>query len=118
VINIIKAEFGIIEEIDYSKDYSLYEPQKYDCVFIDDDAYINDWWERLLIMKTYVHNTDRPSTALARHDVTLIPPESLPMFHEIVITDKRINKDKNLVNLANKIQEAIAKNKFMIHFGI
>ena len=39
------AEFGIIEEFDKDKDYSSeYEPQKYNCVAIDDDI-LNDWWE-------------------------------------------------------------------------
>ena len=40
----IKTQFGIIDEIDCNKDYSEYEPDKYNCVYIDDDIYINDWW--------------------------------------------------------------------------
>ena len=113
-----KAEFGIIEKIEYSKNYSLYEPDKYGCVFIDDFIYIDDWWERLSLIKTYFHSTDRPSTALARYGVTLIPPESLSALQDIVITDKRIHTDNNLVDLANKIQEAIDTKKFMIHYGV
>ena len=36
------AEFGIIEEFEKDKDYSSeYEPQKYNCVAID-DGIIND----------------------------------------------------------------------------
>ena len=61
---------------------------------------------------------NRPAFALARWGVTLIPPESLPIFQDIVITDKRIYTDNHLVDLANKIQEAIEANKFMIHFGV
>ena len=114
----IKIEFGIIDEIDYSKDYGAYEPEKYDCVFIDDDTYINDWWKQLGLMKTYFHSMDRPEFALARWGVTLIPPESLPTFQAIVLADKRMQVDGHLVDLANKIQEAINKNKFMIHFGV
>lgn len=49
---------------------------------------------------------------------TLIPPESLPYFQEIVISDKRIKKDHHLVDLANKIQDAIERQKYMIHFGV
>jgi hypothetical protein len=63
---LIKAEFGIIDEIDPSKEYGVYEPEKYNCVFIDDDTYINDWWDRLSDMKTYFHRMSRPSYALAR----------------------------------------------------
>jgi len=114
----IKTEFGIINEINSSKDYSKYEPEKYDCIYIDDDIYINDWWKRLTTMKTYFHCMDRPAFALARWGVTLIPPESLPIFWDIVITDKRIYTDWHLVDLANKIRKAIETNKFMIHFGV
>jgi hypothetical protein len=117
LFHMAKTEFGIIDEINPQKDYGVYEPEKYNCVYINDDL-IDDWWERLSIMKSYFHNMNRPSFALARWGVTLIPPESLPIFQDIVITDKRINTDNNLVNLADKIQEAIEKNKFMIHFGI
>jgi len=114
----IKIGFGIIDIIDYSKDYSAYGPEKYGFVYIDDDIYINDWWKRLTTMKTYFHCMDRPAVALARFGVTLIPPESLPTFQDIVITDKRIYTDNNLVALATKIKEAIEANKFMIHYGI
>lgn len=118
VMSMIKTEFGIIDEIVFSKDYGVYEPEKYNCVYIDDDIYINDWWAQLTTMKTYFHNMDRPGFALARWGVTLIPPESLLIFQDIVITDKRIKTDNHLVALANKIQEAIDKNKYMIHFGV
>ena len=114
----IKIEFGIIENIQRDKDYSSYEPEKYNCVVIDDDLYINDWWEKLILMKTYFHNLNEPNYGLARWGVTLIPPESLPYFQEIVISDKRIKKDHHLVDLANKIQDAIERQKYMIHFGV
>ena len=55
---------------------------------------------------------------LARWGITLIPPESLPGFQDIVLSDKRINEDAHLRKLADKIQDAINRNKFMIHFGV
>ena len=113
----IKTEFGIIDKIEKDKDYSKYEPQKYHCVFIDDEVYINDWWDRLVLMKTYFHNLNRSATGLARWGVTLIPPESLAAFQDIVISDKRIKEDNQLVLLAEKIQQAIRENKYMIHYG-
>lgn len=113
----IKAEFGIIEDIEETGKY-IYAPGKYNCVNIDDDIYIDDWWDRLILLKTYFHSLDRPELGLARWGITLIPPESLPDFLEIVISDKRINEDDNLIKLADKIQEAIDRNKFMIHFGV
>lgn len=116
---LIKTEFGIIDRIEKDKDYSAkFEPEKYHCVFIDDEAYINDWWDRLVLMKTYYHNLKRPGTGLARWGVTLIPPESLAAFQDIVISDHRIYEDEHLVLLAEKIEQAIRENKYMIHYGV
>ena len=113
----IKAEFGIIEDIGETQKY-FYASEKYQCVCIDDDIYIDDWCDKLVLLKTYFHSLDRPEFGLARYGITLIPPESLPGFQEIVLSDRRINKDANLRKLADKIQDAINRNKFMIHFGV
>ncbi len=113
----IKTEFGVIEDIGETKEYS-YDPEKYQCVYIDDDIYIDDWWDKLVLLKTYFHSLDRPELGLARWGITIIPPDSLPGFQEIVLADKRINEDVHLRELADKIQDAISRNKFMIHFGI
>lgn len=85
---------------------------------IDDEVYIEDWWDKLALLKTYFHNLNRPDFGLARWGITLIPPESLPAFQEIVIADRRINSDEQLISLADKISEAIRRNKYMIHFGV
>jgi len=115
----IKTEFGIIEQIDFEKDYSeSYEPESYDCIAIDDDLYITDWWDKLILLKTYFHCMSRPDFSLARWGITIIPPESLPAFQQIVLEDYRINTDNNLVLLADKIQKAIKENKHMIHYGV
>lgn len=111
----IKTKFGIIDKIDPAKDYFEYEPKKYNCVCIGDDIYIDDWWGCLTTMKTFFHCINRPSS---RWGITLIPSESLPIFEDIVITDKRINTDEHLADLANKIREAITANKYMIHYGV
>ena len=55
---------------------------------------------------------------MARYGVTLIPPESLSAFQDIVVSDKRIYTDNHLVDLSNKIQDAIERQKYMIHFGV
>ena len=55
----IKAEFGIIEDIRETQEYS-YDPKKYQCVCIDDDVYIDKWWNKLVLLKTYFHSLDRP----------------------------------------------------------
>lgn len=112
-----KTQFGIIEDIRELQGY-FYDPERYNCVAIADDIYIDDWWERLVLMKTYFHNLNRPELGLARYGITLIPPESLPAFLEIVLSDKRKNEDENLIVLAKKIHEAIDRDKYMIHFGV
>lgn len=114
----IKAEFGIIDNIDPERNYTEYEPQKYNCVAIDDDVYINDWWPKLLLIKTYSQSLSRPSFALDRWGITLIPPESLPALQDIVLSDRRLNKDSRLIELADKISQAINEQKYMIHFGV
>lgn len=113
----IKTEFGIIEDINETQSYS-YDPNKYHCVFIDDEIYIDDWWNKLLLLKTYFHSLNRPELGLARYGITLIPPESLPAFQEIVLSDTRLKQDENLMKLAETIQDAIQRNKYMIHYGI
>lgn len=49
----IATEFGIILELDEKHVYTEYEPEKYGCVAIDDDLYIDDWWDELKKMHTY-----------------------------------------------------------------
>lgn len=111
----IKAEFGIVEDIESFKE--IYEPEKYNCIPIN-DFYINDWWRELESIETYFHSINRPSYALARYGITLIPPKSLGKFQEIILKDKRINTDDNLVELAILIGKAIEKNKFLVHYGV
>lgn len=112
----IKTEFGIIDHFDSDGDY--YVDSSIKLIYIDDDKYINDWWNKLLIMKTFFHNLNNPAQALDRWGVTIIPPESLPIFQEIVLSDKRIKSDSHLIELANLIDLAINQNKYMIHYGV
>jgi hypothetical protein len=111
------AEFGIIDEFRKDEDYSSYEPKKYNCVAINDDI-LNDWWNKLILIKTYFHSYDRPNFALARWGVTLIPPESLESFYSIVSTDRRSKSSKELINLMILLRKAISENKYVIHYGV
>ncbi len=113
-----EAEFGIIDSIRQDKDYSEYEPDKYGCIGIDDDRYMDDWWPQLCLLKTYFHRLDRPAFGLARYGVTLIPPASLAQFQDIVLSDKRMKEDIQLVLLSELIGRAIRENKYMIHYGV
>ncbi|QNU65416.1 hypothetical protein EHE19_010750 [Ruminiclostridium herbifermentans] len=112
------AEFGIIEEFDKDKDYSSeYEPQKYNCVAIDDDI-LDDWWEELTLIKTYFHCYSRLEYGLARWGVTLIPPESLEAFYNIVSKYEKTKTSEELTNLKILLRKAISENKYVIHYGV
>ena len=117
----IKAEFGIINDFNEKKDYTGYYPEKYHCVAIDDDLYLNDWWSdlsRIDTLNVYSKGVLQPQKALSRWGITINPPKSLPNFLDIVAKDKRYKKDANLVALAALIDEAIKAQKYVIHYGV
>lgn len=117
----IKTEFGIIEYFDEYGDYTEYAPERYQCVAIDDDKYLNDWWNSLLEIDTfnvYSKHIMQPQKALSRWGITIIPPSSLPKLLNIVVSDKRYRRDKRLVDFALLIQRAIEHEKYMIHYGV
>lgn len=114
----IQTEFGIIQNFDKDKIYCKYEPQKYNCVTIDDDRYINDWWQELLKIDTYNMSLTQPQKALFRWGITLIPPESLPALLTIVENDRRYHWDSHLRALAQLLRQAIAEGKYVIHYGV
>lgn len=123
------AHFGIIDCLDRQKDYSVFNDglnfkdclEKYHCVAIPDDV-INDWWDGLTLMKSYYHQFDRPDTALARWGVTLIPPDSLDLFIEIIVarTSKRFSElcKTEIADLLNLLARAKSEARFVIHYGV
>lgn len=112
------AQFGIIDKFEKDKDYSSnYEPQKYNCVAVDDDI-LNDWWKDLTIIQTYYHCYDRPNFALDRWGVTLIPPKSLEALYSIVSKDVRSKSSVELIDLMVLLRKAISENKYVIHYGV
>ena len=117
----IKTEFGIIENFDRKRDYTPYTPEKYHCVALDDDVYMNDWWDALLHIDTfnvYAPHILHPQKALSRWGITIIPPYSLPGLLDVVCSDKRYLCDPRLTALAMLIQQAIERGKYMIHYGV
>ena len=96
----IRTEFGIIECFDEHGDYTEYAPERYQCVAIDDDRYMNDWWNSLLEMETYNVCSEsilQPQKALSRWGITIIPPSSLPKLLNIVVSDERYRRDQGLM---------------------
>ena len=69
-------------------------------------------------MKSYFHCLNRPSKALARWGITIIPPESLSLLIDIIKTETKIEFQEDASEIVLLLEEAKRKNKFVIHFGI
>jgi hypothetical protein len=110
-------EFGIINVINKQKNYSDYNPQKYNCISVDDDI-INSLIKPLSIMKTYFHSIKRPEYGLDHWGVTIIPTESLSMFYEVIVSSSYFKKSVELNELAILIRKAMEEKKYMIHYGV
>jgi len=119
--NLATHGFGIMDEMMYEVDYVCYEPEEYNCIFIDDDfidAIIHNFLEDFKNMKTYFHNTSKLGWGLNYCGITLIPSESLENFKDIITKANNYYKSLKLESLINMISDAIKKNKFIIHYGI
>ncbi|RRN67764.1 short-chain dehydrogenase [Peribacillus simplex] len=110
-------DFGIIDNIENLKRNIGYEPQKYKCISVDDEI-INHLNEHLSIMRTYFHSLERPEFGLNYWGITIIPPDSLSMFYDLITSSTMYKKSAELNELASKIFHAKEENKYMIHFGI
>jgi len=116
-----KHEFGIIEFFEENKWYSDYEPEKYNCISVNDDLIeelITKYNEELMTIKTYFQVTIQPGTGLDYCGVTLIPPESLKQFREIIVKANSRHQSQELRLLIEKVSDAISKNRYLIHYGI
>lgn len=109
-------EFGIINDI-IEKSYESYAPEKYQCISVD-DAIIQNLMKSLSVMKTYFITLNRPAYGLAYHGSTIIPPESLTTFLDIVLSTDAWKQYEDINNLGEKIIQAKNENKYMIHYGI
>jgi hypothetical protein len=69
-------------------------------------------------MKTYFHSFNRPEYGLAYYGITIIPPESLSFFYEVVTSSRYFKNSGILSELVSKIQQATEGKKYMIHYGI
>lgn len=109
-----KHEFGILEADPAPQaSYDTFEPEKYNCIAVDDDC-IEHLLEKLSLLETYSHRISRPIKGLEYYGITLLPPSVLPQFKKIIastgLTGLRV--------LSDKIEEAMQRNKFMIHYGL
>ncbi len=108
----LRHGFGIMpEDPRPGIQYEEYEPDKYNCIFVEDESLL-PILDELKEMKCYWHSIDRQEKGLAYHGVSLIPPESLNLFESIVS-----GKD-NLQELQNLVSRAKSEKKYIIHFGV
>lgn len=108
----MKHEFAIVEN-KYIEDYDL---QRHHYIYVDDEVILKIL-KRLKIMKTYSHSLNRPDFGLIYWGITLIPPESLALFQDVILTVKNDENDE-ISLLAAMVSEAIEKQAYIIHYGI
>lgn len=107
-----KHEFGIMQNAPkQGLRYDEYEPQKYNCIVINDDC-LDDIVGNFNDIDFYWHTLDVRGKGIAYYGVTLIPPCSIPAFVDII---KDISVLSGLKELAEK---ALEENKWIIHFGL
>lgn len=116
-----KHEFGIIDSLQENKWYSSYEPEKYNCISID-DYLIGEltirYDEELMAIKTYFAISTQVGNGLDYSGITIIPPKSLKQFRDIIIKANSQYQSHELKLLIEKISNAINENKYLIHYGI
>ncbi|NLM49901.1 MAG: hypothetical protein GX196_02985 [Clostridiaceae bacterium] len=116
-----KFEFGIIENFENDKWYSKYEPEKYNCVSVNDDTIdkiMEGYHDELAKIKTYFQTKSQEGRGIDYAGVTLIPPESLEGFLAVIKKANERLKDKELEDLVKKINEAKACGKHIICYGL
>lgn len=107
-----RHEFGILESDPISgKRYDEYEPEKYNCISIDDD-YIEDIQEQLYVLDSFCHTVDIPMKGLNYCGITLIPPTSIAAFLTVIGDSTEYTELRKLLIVAKN------RNKFVIHYGL
>lgn len=107
-----KHEFGIMQTAPKKgRRYDEYEPQKYNCISVNDD-YLEDIVAEFDHIDFYWHTLDVKGKGIAYWGVTLIPPSSIEAFVDVI-------KDVyGLSELKELSEKAIKENKWIIHFGL
>ena len=107
-----KHEFGIMQEAPKKgRRYDKYEPQKYNCISVNDD-YLEPVVAQLDDIDFFWHTTDVPGKGIAYTGITLIPPASMPEFRAVIENIRELSELKTL------LQKAWWDNKWVIHYGI
>ena len=116
-----KHDFGILEQFEENKWYQEYEPEKYNCISVDMDVMdevFGAYREEIRAIKAFACVSTQPIQGLDECSVTLIPPQSLEVFCNIIVQANKSLHSEKLVLLIDKTQEAMENKKYLIHFGI
>lgn len=113
--------FGILRDFEPEKWYQEYEPERYECILVDDDLI-----EEMLLtseegfsqMEAYACTSLQPIQGLNYCGVTLIPPCSLKTFYALVNQFQAARCHPELDTLLTTITAAMAEGSYLIHFGI
>ena len=107
-----KHEFGIMQEKPKKGvRYDKYEPQRYNCISVNDD-YLEDIVAKFNDIDFYWHTLDIPGKGIAYAGITLIPPTSMSAFISV------IESIPELLELKALLEKAYRENKWVIHFGL
>lgn len=107
-----KHEFGIMNKAPSAgKRYDAYDPNKYNCIPVDDD-YMEAVAAELQNLHCYWHSLDVPQKGLAYCGITLIPSESLESFISVIENHDGFEPLKQLA------QKALDEGKYIIHYGL
>ena len=105
-------EFGIMQTPPKKgKRYDKYEPEKYNCISVDDDC-ITSILDKLSNIDFYWHTLDVAGKGLSYCGITLIPPSSMQEFINV------IDEIPEFTQLKEHLVQALNENKWVIHFGI
>lgn len=106
-------EFGMMRRPPGDERYDTYDPEKYDCIAIDDD-YIEPLIPEFDGILCYWHTRLTPGDNLAYCGVTLIPPVSAPRFAAI-FKQQGQPQYKAIISL---FEQAAKEGNYIIHYGL
>lgn len=107
-----KHEFGIMpREPKSGERYDEYEPEKYNCICVDDEDF-EPIVANFKNIDFYWHTIDVKGKGLEYSGITLIPPCSIKTFIDVIKNISALSKLKKLS------EKALNENKWIIHFGV
>lgn len=83
-------------------------------VGVEDDV-LESIRERQQFIPTFYGSLKRRGKGLAYYGVTLIPPDSLAVFQDVL---EFSDVEKTVMELIALVKQAREKNRYIIHFGI